>query len=256
MYQGKRVAGGKALRGSARRPKKRRMTALQIIGLVGSLITIVLFLRDCFSVHEEEKTNSSGQSARIEAKGGSQAGTVQGGDGSVNVQIQNTGEMSGDSGQLEDILASSCRERRAKAYDLVLNARETKLYDEAITVIREMTKIEDTDLQSMSIFQYNLGLLLYDAGKTGAAQEAFREALKGGGFPDAFYCLGLACVKVEDEKIDPDYQEAIEAFTRAIEAAEKPEYYRARAWAYEKGGLLELAEQDWETAESLTAVSA
>lgn len=232
MSQGKREMS----RSSAKQSKRRIMTAIQIIGLIGSLITIFMFLQSVLF-----PSGSKEQNAKAQASDNSQAGVFQTKNGDVNVQLSAAHESSKD---FEDIHLLSYRQLLAKSYDLVRIARETGQYDEAISIIKEMVKIEDIELQSMSILQYNLGLLLYDSGEIGAAQEAFREAIRGGGFASAFYCLGITCIRIEEDKTSPDYQEAIEAFTQAIEDMEKPEYYHARAWAYKKSGLLEKAEQD------------
>ena len=229
------------------------MTFIQIIGLIGTFITIFLFIQSCLS-----PSGGKGQNADVQTGGGSQSNVIQTENGDVNLQLSSadkTSEAPEVPMSSESVSELSCRDRLAKSYDLVHAARESEEYGGAISTIREMIKAEDTDLLTMTILQYNLGLLLYDSGEVGAAQEAFREALRGGGFASAFYCLGIACVKVEEEKPAPNYQEAIEAFTHAIEEVEKPEYYSARAWAYEKSGLPEQADQDRAAAEKLLAAN-
>lgn len=230
--------------------KKRRLnTAERIIGIIGSIITIGLFIYSLLFSSGDGK--QGGQNISVQVGDNSQAGVIQTENGDVNVNLPAANEALQSSDLQEDFSKMSCTDRLAKSYDLVHKAREMGQYDEAIAIIGEMVKLEGTDLQSMSILQYNLGLMLYESGDMGTAQNAFRNAVKGGGFPDAFYSLGVVCVKIEDEKMDPDYQEAIDAFTRAIKGAEVPEYYRARAWIYEKGGFPEMADEDRKVAERL-----
>lgn len=229
--------------------KQRKKIIERIVAFIASLITIGLFIYGFFFSSSDEK--KGGQSTNIQTGSNSPVGVIQTETGDVNVYLTANGEVSQGIDPLEGLDEMSCPDRLAKSYDLVYKARETGQYDEAIAVITAMTKLEGTDLQSMSILQYNLGLMLYESGDVGTAQNVFRKVVRGGGFPDAFYSLGVVSVKIEDEKTNPDYQEAIDAFTYAIEGAQVREYYLARAWAYEKSGCGELAEADKKTAESL-----
>lgn len=233
-------------------PQKRakpRWTMGQIIGLLGSLATVAAFIWSLAT-----SPDSGGQNANVQAGDNSQVNVNQTKDGDINNYFGSIGEAIQPTNPLEDLPEEPGPEWLACAYDLVQEGRQTGNFDKAKRTIREMVKATDMDLQSRCILQYNLGLACGYSGENGAAQVAFQEAVKGGSFPDAFYSLGLTYVNDESEKAVKDYSKAIEAFTRAIQGKEKPEYYLSRAKIYEEMGLLDEADQDREAAQRLTAI--
>lgn len=236
MRDGKRMD-----RGRSRAGKRRVRIITGVIGTIAAVITIVLFLQGLLFPSDDRK--QGGQSASVQTGDNSPVGVIQTENGDVNVDLT-AASASSDAALSQDLSALSVPDRLARSYDLVCKARETGEYGEATAAIQEMTRLEGTDLQSMSILQYNLGLALYGSGELGAAQNAFRSAVRGGGFPDSFYSLGVVTAKIEEQKTTPDYQEAINAITCAIKGEKAPEYYRARAWVYEKAGFPEAAEAD------------
>lgn len=245
MRDGKRMD-----RGQSRAGKRRLKTIAGVIGTIAAIITIVAFFHGLLSPSDEGK--QGGQSASVQTGDNSPVGVIQTENGDVNVDLT-AASVSSDAALSEDLAALSVPDRLARSYDLVCRARETGEYGEAAAAIQEMTRLEGADLQSMSILQYNLGLALYGSGELGAAQNAFRKAVQGGGFPDSFYSLGVVTVKIEEQKTNPDYQEAINAITCAINGANAPEYYRARAWVYEKAGFPGAAEEDRAEADRVEA---
>ena len=197
--------------------------------------------------------DNGSQKADVRAGDNNQINISQTKDGDIINHFEKTGSVSRSADPLEDLPEEPCPQWLARAYDLVREGRQTGEFDEAKLVIGKMLEAKGMDLQSRCILQYNLGLAYYFSGEIGSAQWAFQEAVKGGGFPYAYYCLGLTYVAEESEKTTKDYTKAIDAFTRAIEGEENSEYYRARAQAYKKSGDLEAAAQDMKMMDRLLA---
>lgn len=229
--------------------KKPRLTIVQIIGLLGSLATVAALIWTIAT-----SSDNGNQNAKIQAGDNGQINVNQTKDGNITNYFGSTGEAFQNSDLLENLPNEPGPEWLACAYDLVQEGRQMGEFDKAKRVIRAMVKATDMDLQTRCILQYNLGLACIYSGENGAAQVAFQNALKGGGFPAAFYGLGLTYVNDESEKTVKDYSKAIDAFTRAIEGEEKPEYYRARAKIYEEIGRFDEAAQDRKAEEQLLIV--
>ena len=226
-------------KGKRQMRKEPRMTLTRMIGILGSLATII-----ALGWTIATSADNGSQKADVRAGDNNQINISQTEDGDIINHFEKTGSVSRSADPLEDLPEEPCPQWLARAYDLVREGRQTGEFDEAKLVIGKMLEAKGMDLQSRCILQYNLGLAYYFSGEIGSAQWAFQEAVKGGGFPYAYYCLGLTYVAEESEKTTKDYTKAIDAFTRAIEGEENSEYYRARAQAYKKSGDLEAAAQD------------
>lgn len=243
-----RVKKSRPIKITSQQRTKPRLTTVQIIGIVGSLATVAAFIWTVATSSDNGSQNTS-----IQAGDNSQINVNQTKDGDINNYFGSSGEAIQTQNPLDDLPEEPGPHWLARAYDLIDEGCQTGEFDEAKRAIREMLKAADMDLQSRCILQYDLGLACSYSGENAAAQLAFQEAVKGGGFPDAFYCLGLTYVDDESGKALKDYSKAIQAFTRAIEGGEKPEYYLARAQIYEEIGLLDEADQDRRAIERLMA---
>lgn len=237
-------------------PSNRATWFFQIVGLIGVVISVIGLILTVLggsggssqniSVVAEDSSGVVTSTANVSQEGGDnshmESHTYQSGGGPIYVNP--------DSSEVPSASAPLTSNQRllADSYDLVRN-RDEDAADKIHAMAEEILQAENVDWMTFYALCYNEGLALHQQGDDGAAISCFTEAIKGG-VPDAYYCKGVIFAKEGTQKA---YEDAIDTFSLAIAETRKPEYYRARAWAYQQMGKSDLAEQDWETAEQLSA---